>query len=90
MTTNWQRWVEAATILGRTPTELVPCPACGMADLRVTDVVPWPDAEVFERHLECPACGARNVLRKSATPAASEKDEVARIGACPRTTDVNK
>jgi len=65
VTTNWQRWVEAARVLGRTPTELVRCPACENANLTVEDVFPHPNAEVFERYMECPACGASNALRKS-------------------------
>ena len=58
-----KRWLDAATILGRDPTAKVPCPVCAEANLSVRDVYPQPDAEVFERYLECSSCGGRTVMR---------------------------
>lgn len=59
-----RKWIDAAIVLGKDSTAKVQCPVCEAAELTVRDVFPTPDTDVFERYLECPNCGARNVMRK--------------------------
>jgi DNA-directed RNA polymerase subunit RPC12/RpoP len=67
-----KKWIDAAIVLGKDPTATVQCPVCEAAELTVRDVFPTSDADVFERYLECPNCGARNVMRKKRVNAALE------------------
>lgn len=57
------RWIEAGKTLAVDPSAQVMCPVCGKGYLVVTDV-PWKDGLHLDRHMQCPDCGARNVLTK--------------------------
>ncbi len=57
------RWIEAGKILAVDPAAQVVCPVCEGAYLVVTDVG-WNDGLHMDRHMQCPHCGARNVLSK--------------------------
>lgn len=60
--TEWERWVEAAKILGADPTAKVRCPRHDDDFLEVIDVpLPGRPGRV-ERHLRCPTCGAYNSI----------------------------
>ncbi|MDB4956214.1 MAG: hypothetical protein JWO36_3783 [Myxococcales bacterium] len=63
MKSESQKWIDAAIVLGRDPTAKVRCPVCDDAELVVRDIYPTPEADVFERYLECPKCGSRNIMR---------------------------
>jgi predicted RNA-binding Zn-ribbon protein involved in translation (DUF1610 family) len=60
------RWIEAGKTLAADPEVKVACPECGKADLRVTDYKNEENPAQFERIMQCPLCGARNVLRMTA------------------------
>ncbi len=57
-----QNWIEAAVALIDNPHEMVLCPTCGLAFLRIEDEKV--DEAHFERHLICSGCGAHEVVFK--------------------------
>lgn len=63
LSTESRRWIEAGKRLAVDPTAEVVCPVCQGANLMVTDVL-WKDGIHLDRHIQCPECGARNVLTK--------------------------
>jgi DNA-directed RNA polymerase subunit RPC12/RpoP len=63
MTPEAKRWLDAAMTLGRDPAAKVRCPVCAAADLIVRDLYPSPEADAFERYMECPLCRSRNIMR---------------------------
>lgn len=58
------KWIEAGKKLAVDAHAEVLCPVYGDANLVVTDI-PMPSSQKFERIMECPKCGARNVLLMS-------------------------
>lgn len=68
-------WVAAGTELARDPQAKVACPRCGGGPLNVRDAL-WPDGSKLDRYLQCPQCGATNVMTlDAASPApATEKE----------------
>ncbi len=56
-------WIEAGILLAADPGASVNCPVCADGILIVRDVA-WPDGYHLDRHIQCPKCGARNVLSK--------------------------
>jgi transcription elongation factor Elf1 len=60
-TVTRRSWIAAAKQLSADPGARVTCPECGNATLEVTDQA-WPDGSHLDRYLQCPACGASNVV----------------------------
>jgi hypothetical protein len=58
------RWIEAGKKLAADAHAEVLCPVREDADLIATDV-PVPGSQKIERIMECPKCGARNILLMS-------------------------
>lgn len=58
-----RRWAEAAKILAKDPSAVVPCPELNDGVLKVHDEVFRGDPTMMERYLVCDKCGARNVIR---------------------------
>ena len=54
-----RRWIEAAKILAVDPKAAVACPKCGQAILQIIDAG---DAEITDRHMQCPLCRAHEVM----------------------------
>ena len=71
MKSQWEKWVDVARLASEDPHAQIECPVCAASTLTVTDVAPFPDSGVFERYLECPSCGARNIMRMRRKPADS-------------------
>jgi uncharacterized C2H2 Zn-finger protein len=62
------KWIEAAKVLGRDPSAKVPCPVCDFASLEVREVPNPANEAEFERYLQCPSCGAVNIMRMRKEP----------------------
>ncbi len=58
-----RRWLEAGKTLASDPNVQVRCRTCEVDHLIVTDAA-WNDGVHLDRHMQCPKCGARNVLTK--------------------------
>jgi Zn finger protein HypA/HybF involved in hydrogenase expression len=58
-----QRWIDAATTLGKDVTAKVLCPKCQAANLDVVDVQDTQSSHVVARIYKCPSCGAYNEVR---------------------------
>ncbi len=58
-----QRWIEAGNRLAIDRDAKVSCPRCDGTYLEITDV-PWKDGVHLDRYMQCPQCGARNVLTR--------------------------
>ncbi len=58
-----RRWIEAGNRLAIDRNAKVSCPSCSGAYLETTDVS-WKDGVHLDRHMQCPQCGARNVLTR--------------------------
>jgi DNA-directed RNA polymerase subunit RPC12/RpoP len=58
-----QRWIKAGTLIANNPECLVKCPECQKEFLEIEDIRADNNPELLERHMKCPSCGARNVLR---------------------------
>ncbi len=58
-----RRWIEAGKLIAKNRDELVLCPVCQSATLRVEDVHVVGDQALIERYMTCPSCSARNSLR---------------------------
>lgn len=66
----WKAWVEVGQAIAADAKAQVACPVCAEATLEVWDV-PWEvEPKRWERHMNCPACGAYNSLRMKAEPSA--------------------
>jgi DNA-directed RNA polymerase subunit RPC12/RpoP len=76
-----RKWVAAAIALANDPSARVRCPVCEGADLTVRDIYPTPDADKFERYMECPHCQARNIIlmTKEAPTRGTDKLQAHRI-----------
>jgi len=61
MTEKSKKWLEAAKILGKDPSQRVVCPECGIGHLQVKDepIVNW---NKIDRYLICDNCEKWNVM----------------------------
>lgn len=69
-----KEWVRAGIRLGKNPTAEVPCPVdASHGNLIVSDHYVAGSAN-FERVMECPKCGVRNILRMTYLDTFGEND----------------
>lgn len=57
-----ERWKEAGIALAGNPDLEIPCPVFGYENLKIRDIIPGSESEMFERRMYCPDCHAVNYL----------------------------
>jgi C4-type Zn-finger protein len=74
MQDDWKAWVEVGKAIAADAKVKVTCPVCAKATLEVWDV-PWEaEPKRWERHMQCPFCGAYNSLRMKDKPSTAAID----------------